>query len=611
MSNPLEISVGGRGEVEPTKRAVVTVVAGGKFSGLNPFVPILISEFPHGALATVNEFASLSEFLNYHDPDGLNGTGAKLGRFAFQPGVGTERGTPLLRTVRLGTAGQNPPVAAAKTFQSSAPANVLTLTANNAGLAGNKIAFQIESGTSTGHKVTVARDRGNRVRVWSKSGDNLLNVFSLHFSTAGTFTVAGAGTVAATLTTTRGGVPPAGTANLSLTLSNFANCQELVNYLNAQTGYTCAPADTDLDLSTLSTADLDLLADISMDSSDNEFTEAKIGSIVAWVNANAAYLGPDPQVAGVTASRVASATATPANIAWTYLTGGTEPAKAVEDLEGALAAVDTAEIESGVIFLDTATTAWQQAVEAWALDQDTTNGRRFRMSFGMAAATTAGAAAIRASLIGNHRAALIFQRFLDASDTTVTNPPIYAAAALAGMTGGMQPFVDAQSLVKSRRRLKAASVLAADRLTKTQRNTALKAGVNVFIEKGGQVLFDMVVTTDQGSIRAWRMWSEACILDMLAIHLEQAIDPSVFWATKRLAAVLQAKATQVLDQYAQAELISGGVDANGVTHPAYTVPVITLEEGLATISTSVGMVGEVDHIYIPVTVQKVAVTVEG
>jgi len=120
MSNPLEISVGGRGEVEPTKRAVVTVVSGGKFSGLNPFVPILISEFPHGALATVNEFASLSEFLNYHDPDGLNGTGAKLGRFAFQPGVGTERGTPLLRTVRLGTAGQNPPVAAAKTFQSSA-----------------------------------------------------------------------------------------------------------------------------------------------------------------------------------------------------------------------------------------------------------------------------------------------------------------------------------------------------------------------------------------------------------------------------------------------------------------------------------------------------------
>lgn len=684
MTNPLSFQdLNGNEQVEPSRTARVRVIEAARFTGENPFVPTLLAAFRNGDPDELQTFYSLGDALDAHDPERIDGTPSTLLKYAFRPSPDAAvQGARTLRTVRVG-AGDKTPIQAAASAQDATPENVLTLTALEYGVDGNRLRYKFEAdsdaieGTAqAGAAATITLAAGNSSAVdsayrdwyvyttggtgdgqlrkitayvgatkvatvaawdvqpdntttyvvfrglkafvgyrdnpaWIKTGDRLGPLFTLKYTlacTTATVTVTAAVAGTATRLQTEVVDPAAGTGNLNLDLTTdeFATVQDVVNFINRQPGYEATPFATDLDLSACPSSQIDAIAAGNI-KAINRHIEAKLGAIVQWFAANVTRIGP---VRGVEATRVATKTAAPVPmVAWAQLAGGDAPAVDVDDYDAALDVLEREEIEAGMLFVDTSDDGVRDTVIAW-MDEQAALGRMWRASFGLPAGTADLDAQIAAGSIARKTVAIFHQRFVDPLDATVTHAPVVAAAAFAGMTGGMNVANDVQTAVLTGRRIRAASLLKADRRTKPQRNALLKAGVNVFREEkpGGRVFLSMAVSTDQSQTRAYRMWSESVVLDLITWSLLQAAAPlNVAWGTPQYVAAVRSNAQTQLNGWGNKNnpVISAGTDPEtGAEAPAFTPPRVVVSNGRTTITSTVGFIGESDHMVFDLTVVK-------
>lgn len=461
--------------------------------------------------------------------------------------------------------------------------------------------------------------RGLKVKVgykdtpaFVKSGDHLGPLFTLQFTLAAdtatvTVTADVAGTATRLQTALANGAAGTAALDLDLTSPEFDTVQKVVNFINRQPGYKATPIASDLDLTACPSKQIDAVVAASI-LAGGAMIEARIGAIVEWINANVLRLGPVP---GATAARNGNVTAAPAPMAaWADFAGGAAPAVTSTDYDAALDVLDREEVPAGILFLDTADATVRDLVLAW-IDEQAAKGRMWRASFAVAAGTSDEAALIAAGNIGRTRVALWHQRTVDTLDSTVTHAPIVAAAAFAGLTGGINAANDVQTAVLTERPLRVASILKADRRSLDQRAALLSGGVNVLRQEqpGGRVLISMAVSTDQGPKRTWRMWSESVVIDLIAWSLLQALEPlKVAWGTQQYLASVRSAYQTIMGGWANPDnpVISAGTDPEtGENVPAFSPATITISNGKTTLAFECGLVGETDHLAIDGVVRKV------
>lgn len=623
MGHPLERSdFKGRQHVEPSMQSRFRVQERAAFQGDNPFVATLIAPAPAGTLE-VAEYASLAEFKAEHDPEDTGAACTKLAAFAFRPAPGTTlNGAPRLRFVRAG-AGDNIPVAAEITLASADDDNVLTITAIDKGANTNRLRVKVADNAGGGIDLSVGYKSDPR---WIKTGVNLGPLFSLHYTGTPAVGTSVRLTIAdGVLTTSASGAGAfeSGTAALSidLTSAEFPTVQSVINYINRQPGYRATVVETDASPQNIVASAIDEVGGVTVISGAFSYTLTANGpAVVQWCRDNVATIGP---VKGVTAAITDQYAATPvvaAALPWTNLSGGEDPTVDQTDYDAALEALDLAETPSGILFFPAqantaADTALRDAAMTWMDEQDAL-GRLWRASFALqdGAGVVTDAVAVRvAGTVDRTRVAGLFcQRIVDINNPAVTHAPAMVAAAFAGATAGMTPGTDIQSLVLTKERVKAGGIYAADRRSKSAREKMIKAGLNMLREERGQVLYSLAISTTQGSTaddnnRIRMMWSESVAVDILQRSIEDAVRPlGVAWATDDYVARVKKAVRVQLEGWKAAGLIADGIDPEtGAEVPAYSVPLVVVEDGVVTVSFSVGIAGEVDHVRIDGLVAKV------
>lgn len=622
MAHPLETSdFSGRPRVEPSLDVKLSVAEGGRVSLVNPFIPTILGQFKYGPQNTVELSGSLTELVSLRDPERLGAESAvKAGTFAMLPGVGgSPSGCPQLRSVRVGDG--NPATASEVTLKDNNAANVIKLTSIGLGAWTSRLHARVTTyaDQTKGRDVNVLYKDDPRFVV---SGKKLGPLFTLYYTkntanndnirvtvTAGT---PGQATTLVTAAQTAATNFAAGTLPLSVDLTSpeFDTVGKVIDFLNAQPGYMAKPAITDCDLSTLSSREIDAVgpSTISGAAADVKLT-ANIGSIVHWLNQNAKLVGP---VEGVTAERVGAATLAPAADGGSqFLTGGADASPDSTDYQSALDLLDLNEVPSGCLFLDTSDAAIRELCLTW-IDGQRAKGRMWRAVFGLPAGTADDVAMASSSAISRHYVMLVHQSVLDIQDASVTHPPLVLAAALAGATGGMNAQNDPQTLVLSNSRLRFGSISPASRRTMSQRDQLLKSGITVLKEARGRVIVSLAVSCDQGATRTWRMWSESSALDWIDQSIRDGLDASkVAWATETYVSSVRLLVRRLLDTWANpsSPVISPGTDPDtGEDVPAYSSPAVSSANGVTSVSFSVGMAGETDHIRVTGLVRKIAIS---
>ena len=147
-------------------------------------------------------------------------------RFSFAPAVDSQyTPPPVINCVRVNQATRS-----SRTLEKSS-VDVLKLHSVDFGTHTNKIATKVSAGTTTGKKVEVKYNGEERVV------DNIERIdFSIQYTgDASTATITINGT---TIVTTLAGDQTDGSVNLSMTVAQYETIGDVVDYVNAQTGYT-------------------------------------------------------------------------------------------------------------------------------------------------------------------------------------------------------------------------------------------------------------------------------------------------------------------------------------------------------------------------------------
>lgn len=215
----------------------------------------------------------------------------------------------------------DPAVRSALTLKDGSANDVIALTSERYGKAANQIKVKIESGTTTGKKLTT--QLGNDYY----SADNVArNAFSVQYTGAGA-----AATVSitnSTLTLTVDAVPTA------LTLSDFPTVGQLVDRINAVAGFAAVVLDGNSERATVDA--LDSVSNAACKATAYTVT-ANLQAVVDWFNSISEGF--------VTAARSAGAGAVPANIPFTYLSGGTDGTVTNSEWQSALNALQTEDVQ--------------------------------------------------------------------------------------------------------------------------------------------------------------------------------------------------------------------------------------------------------------------------
>ncbi len=113
------------------------------------------------------------------------------------------------------------------------------------GVKGNDLSVTIANGTNaaTQKLITINKLNDTAESLGENNGDAVLSITYTGDATTATATVTGASKAAKVLATTLAGDQTDGSVNLSITLANY-NMKELVDFINAQTGYTCTLSTT-------------------------------------------------------------------------------------------------------------------------------------------------------------------------------------------------------------------------------------------------------------------------------------------------------------------------------------------------------------------------------
>lgn len=414
----------------------------------------------------------------------------------------------------------------------------------------------------------------------------------------------GAGTAATmslasgTLTTNVTGAA-AENLTISFSASTTQTLGQVVAYINSQTGkYTCAlgpnadPETFCLGLFPIVT-NQDIRTATYSQAAQAGFMDyvatAALGSIVFAVNT---------RVARLSAARVTNAVNPPANVAQTFLTGGTNPSPTTADWLAALATIEREDLFGAIMLPVTTNPVLQDAVLAWAIAMHTNNGKQFRPFLAAPDFTTASQAKDMALGFNSKYAAMLFQPVVATSGLT-EQEPLYPVAMYAGGAAGALPTQPITRMTLRCRRLPDRG-----KFSKAIREDLLSNGVCVLEEaKGVGVRISLAITTSLSQDRIDRILSETMAVDVIETRVRAYVEPLIpHWALLDWMPTVKGQVWNALASLEADGVITKGIDENGRILPAWGPIQVSIQAGIMKIVLHVLIGGEVDHILIIGTV---------
>ena len=312
---------------------------------------------------------------------------------------------------------------------------------------------------------------------------------------------------------------------------------------------------------------------------------AYLGSIVFVINAY------EPRLS---ATRVAGASTAPANVAQTFLAGGTNPVPTNADWLSALDVVNREDLIGGLVFPVTTSQVVQDATNAWITEQHTSHGKAYRGFFASPDFTSPQDAKSLALAFNNTLDGLMTQPMV-AADGLTEFAPIYQAAMYCGAAAGALPTQSVTRLV-----LRGVRLPDRAKFSKTTREDLLSNGVTVLEDvKGIGVRISLAVTTSLSQDRIDRILSESMVRDVIEQRVKAYVEPLIpHWADLEFMATVKGSVYGALNSLEQDKIITKGIDANGRLLPAYLPVQVHIQGGIMRITLHVFIGGEVDHILV-------------
>lgn len=330
---------------------------------------------------------------------------------AFDPSAQTN-GPSTVVAIRV-----NPATQASLTLLDSNNNPVIDLVSTDYGLYTNQIKVKIENGTNAGKRVTT--QLGNDYY----SQDNLArNAFSIRYTGA-------AATAVMTITNTQVNLQaPSGTDVAVIDLNTFRTIQELVDRINTTTGFTATVLDGNGQKPALNGLDGVTAQDVK---TADYVATANLQAIVDWFNSTTEGF--------VTATRAANAGAVPANIPFTYLSGGSDGIVTNSEWSDAYTTLQTVDVQWVVpVSSDPAIHAMNDSHCAF-MSNVARMERRGIVGTGIGTSDEDALAAAKA--LNSDRTSLVHIGYYDYDENGKLSlfPPYLLAAMIAGAFSGVNP----------------------------------------------------------------------------------------------------------------------------------------------------------------------------
>jgi hypothetical protein len=309
----------------------------------------------------------------------------------------------------------NPALQSALVLKDGASNDVITLESTDYGLYTNQIKIKIESGSVSGKKVTTMF--GNAYYTKDNVARNALGI---------SYGGAGAATVSITNSTVTLKVDTVVVATIAL--GDYPTIQQLVDRINVVSGFTAEVLDGNGVKAALN--GLDSLTDQAL-SGTPYIATANLQAVVDWINSTSEGF--------VTATREAGAGAVPANIGYTYLTGGSDGTVTNTEWQNAFTTLQTVDVQ-WVVPVSGSDSIHAMADTHVAFMSNVGRMER-RAIVGMVSGSTDNAAIDAAKAINSDRTSLVHLGFYDydATGRLVLMEPYILAALLAGAFSGVNP----------------------------------------------------------------------------------------------------------------------------------------------------------------------------
>lgn len=347
------------------------------------------------------------------DAEAVLGAGELLdaARKAFAPS--NETGGPAeIVAIRV-----NPATQASLTLLDGSAGNAIDLLSTDYGLDTNQIKVKVESGTVSGKKVTtqIGNDYYNQ--------DNIgRNAFKIRYSggqASAVMTVSGTSLVLEA---------PTSTTVATIDLNVYNTAIKLVDKLNTVAGFAASVQDGNDESIMLNGLDYVTAQDVK---TADYVALANLQAVVDWFNGIGEGF--------ITAARSSGAGKVPANIAFTYLAGGSNGTVTNTEWSNAFTTLQTVDVQWVVpVSSDSAIHAMNSA---HCLFMSNIARKERRGGVGMASGTTDAQAIAAAKALNSDRIFLTHLGFYDFGDDGKLKlfPPYIAAAMVAGAFAGVDP----------------------------------------------------------------------------------------------------------------------------------------------------------------------------
>lgn len=412
----------------------------------------------------------------------------------------------------------------------------------------------------------------------------------VHIGVGLTFMVAGAGAPAhLTVALTN---PQDGSTDLSIPLASqqYKSLGQLVAFINNQLGYSASVVPTAN--KALPSAGLDFVS--AVDVTTVKTLTAYVACFEDFVNHGTRG---NYQWVGSGAQGKPDLDLSAGNPIDVRFTGGVSPVLTITDWENALDAVGQGVDTGGILLPDTDDPAIMALVVAF-IDEQTSAGKWFRAYFGAQPALDDATYEQIAGSLDHPNARLLIQRpgYFGPLGTIVYQPPIYAAAAVAGAAGGNRPYVNPLT----NKRFRFAGIHPDDQYPLDRRESFLDGGISIFKNELGTNRLALCVTTSRDpDKRMARIASEIDTLKELdATIRERFREYRGKWVNNQLMGAVIAEMTAILDAYRELGALVDGVDDFGVDRKAWNLPdpAAEIQAGVLNIHYDVFIGGELNHI---------------
>lgn len=437
----------------------------------------------------------------------------------------------------------NPALQSTLALKNASAATVITLSSANYGQADNQIKAKIEAGTTTGKRVTVAQ--GTALYAADNLARPTLSVLYSGAEASATIAVDATSVVLAA---------PSGTTVATILFADFPDVSSLVDKINTVEGFAGSVLGSTYNNAT---ADgFDFVAATDCKTAAYTVT-ANLQAIVDWFNSGAQPL--------VTAVRATAVGTVPANVAYTYLSGGSEGTTTNTEWSNGFTKLQSADLQWLAPISGSA--AIHAMADAHVAFCSTILRRERRAICGTASATSDAAAIPLAKAINSDRTSLVHLGYYayDAAGKLTLRPPYMTAALIAAAFSGVNPGTPLTN-----KTLKVQG-LERDLLNPTDTDVLIEAGVLCVenTEQGYKVVQSISTWLTNDNYNRVEQ-STGCALDFTMRNVRQAVD--VLRGQKGNPLLLSRSnsiAESTLRELARAEPEGPGVLAGDATNPPY------------------------------------------